>query len=255
MPKPAMTACAWPKPTWRSTMPANTMPKPGRRRRSSATASRSRNAPTLSAGVVGLGMMGSGIALSLDAAGLLGAAFDVQPAVFESHPQLADRARPSTAPRAPHVAVGFLAVPGRSPPHDGLVSPARATQMNRTAALLPYGESESEKFGIAATPAKLSSAKVDEVKNAAKSEAANLQRQGQNVIEDVQGQAGEIEQQLKDKIREKPLTAVASAIGIGRGRSPLITDRSEWHRPAAPIFTNPLAAARRHIVVRPFNPG
>lgn len=69
--------------------------------------------------------------------------------------------------------------------------------------------------GIAATLAKLSSAKVDEVKNAAKSEAAHLQRQGQNVIEDVQDQAGEIEQQLKDKIREKPLTAVASAIGIG----------------------------------------
>ncbi|WP_052726688.1 DUF883 family protein [Devosia epidermidihirudinis] len=69
--------------------------------------------------------------------------------------------------------------------------------------------------GIASTLAKLSSAKVDEVKNVAKSEAANLQRQGQNVIEEVQDQAGELEKQLKDKIREKPLTAVASAIGIG----------------------------------------
>ena len=29
-----------------------------------------------------------------------------------------------------------------------------------------------------------------------------------------------------------------SAIGIGRGRSPLITERSEWHRPAAAIFTS-----------------
>jgi peptide/nickel transport system substrate-binding protein len=25
---------------------------------------------------------------------------------------------------------------------------------------------------------------------------------------------------------------------LGRGRSPLITDRSEWHSPAAPIFTS-----------------
>jgi len=74
---------------------------------------------------------------------------------------------------------------------------------------------QSDLKGIAATLAKLSSAKVDEVKNVAKSEAANLQRQGQHVVEDVQDQVGELEQQLKDKIREKPLTAVASAIGIG----------------------------------------
>ena len=71
--------------------------------------------------------------------------------------------------------------------------------------------------GIAATLAKLSNDKVNEVKDAAKSEARHLQRQGQNVLEDVQDQAGEFEQQLKDKIRERPLTAVASAIGIGYG--------------------------------------
>src|SRR3954454_15568772 len=28
------------------------------------------------------------------------------------------------------------------------------------------------------------------------------------------------------------------AIGNGRGRLPLITERSEWHRPAAPILIN-----------------
>ena len=69
--------------------------------------------------------------------------------------------------------------------------------------------------GIAATLARLSSDKVNEVKDVAKSEARHLQRQGQNVIEDVQDQAGELERQLKDTIREKPLTAVASAVGIG----------------------------------------
>ena len=53
------------------------------------------------------------------------------------------------------------------------------------------------------------------MRDVAKSEARHLQRQGQNVIEDVQDQAGAFEQQLKDTIREKPLTAVASAIGIG----------------------------------------
>lgn len=69
--------------------------------------------------------------------------------------------------------------------------------------------------GIAATLARLSSDKVNEVKDVAKSEARHLQRQGQHVIEDVQDQAGELERQLKDTIREKPLTAVASAVGIG----------------------------------------
>jgi ElaB/YqjD/DUF883 family membrane-anchored ribosome-binding protein len=69
--------------------------------------------------------------------------------------------------------------------------------------------------GIASTLAKLTNSKVNEVRDVATSEARHLQRQGQNVIEDVQDQAGALEQQLKDTIREKPLTAVASAIGIG----------------------------------------
>jgi ElaB/YqjD/DUF883 family membrane-anchored ribosome-binding protein len=68
---------------------------------------------------------------------------------------------------------------------------------------------------IAATLAKLGNDKVSEVRDVAKSEARHLQRQSQNVIDDVQDQAGALEQQLKDTIREKPLTAVASAIGIG----------------------------------------
>jgi ElaB/YqjD/DUF883 family membrane-anchored ribosome-binding protein len=74
---------------------------------------------------------------------------------------------------------------------------------------------QSDLKGIAATLAKLTNSKVAEVREVATSEARHLQRQGQNVIEDVQDQAGAFEQQLKDTIREKPLTAVASAIGIG----------------------------------------
>lgn len=74
---------------------------------------------------------------------------------------------------------------------------------------------QSDLKAIAATLAKLGSNKVSEVRDVAQSEARHLQRQGQNVIDDVQDQAGALEQQLKDTIREKPLTAVASAIGIG----------------------------------------
>jgi len=68
---------------------------------------------------------------------------------------------------------------------------------------------------IASTLAKLSNDKVNEAKAVAKSEAHHLQRQAEHVVEDVQEKASDIEQQLKATIREKPLTAVASAIGIG----------------------------------------
>ncbi|WP_193334876.1 DUF883 family protein [Devosia beringensis] len=68
---------------------------------------------------------------------------------------------------------------------------------------------------IAATLSKLSSEKVSEATDTAKSELRHIQRQGQHVIDDVQDQASVMEKQLKDTIREKPLTAVATAIGIG----------------------------------------
>src|SRR5690348_14073931 len=46
-----------------------------------------------------------------------------------------------------------------------------------------------------------------------------------------------------------PAASCPSNIGVGRGRSPLITERSEWHRPAAAIFTrtSPRAGARSSI--------
>lgn len=69
--------------------------------------------------------------------------------------------------------------------------------------------------GIAATLAKLSGDKISEARDVASGEMRHLRRQGQHVIDDVQDQAGAIEQQLKDTIREKPLTAMAGAVGIG----------------------------------------
>jgi len=68
---------------------------------------------------------------------------------------------------------------------------------------------------IASTLARLSNEKVAEAREVAKSEVKNLQQQSQHVIDDVQEQAGALEEQLKDTIREKPLAAVATAIGVG----------------------------------------
>jgi ElaB/YqjD/DUF883 family membrane-anchored ribosome-binding protein len=68
---------------------------------------------------------------------------------------------------------------------------------------------------VTATLARLSSEKVAEARQSAKSEYRQLVQSGQNVIDDVSDQAGALEKQIKDTIREKPLTAVAGAIGIG----------------------------------------
>jgi ElaB/YqjD/DUF883 family membrane-anchored ribosome-binding protein len=46
-------------------------------------------------------------------------------------------------------------------------------------------------------------------------QVAQLQSDLKNLVEEAQDQAGEYEKQLKDTIREKPLTAVATALGIG----------------------------------------
>ena len=68
---------------------------------------------------------------------------------------------------------------------------------------------------IAATLASLAEDKVQDAQSIAKREARNLARSGQHVVEDVQDEFGQLEKQIKDTIREKPLTAVAGAIALG----------------------------------------
>lgn len=68
---------------------------------------------------------------------------------------------------------------------------------------------------ISNTLRKLTGEKASEVRGMAEAELRHLQRRGQHLIEEAQDQAGEMEKQLKDTIREKPLTAVATALGVG----------------------------------------
>jgi ElaB/YqjD/DUF883 family membrane-anchored ribosome-binding protein len=74
---------------------------------------------------------------------------------------------------------------------------------------------QSDLKGIASTLAKLGADKATEVKAIAGDEVRHLKRQGQYLLDDAQDQVSMAERQLKDAIREKPLTAVASALGIG----------------------------------------
>jgi ElaB/YqjD/DUF883 family membrane-anchored ribosome-binding protein len=68
---------------------------------------------------------------------------------------------------------------------------------------------------IAATLASLAEDKVNDAQKLAKREVKNLARSGQSAVEEVQDEFGQLEKQIKDTIREKPLTAVAGAIALG----------------------------------------
>lgn len=68
---------------------------------------------------------------------------------------------------------------------------------------------------IAQTLAGLAEEKVSEAQSVAKREARNAVRAGQHAVEDVQDEFGQLERQIKDTIRDKPLTAVAGAIALG----------------------------------------
>lgn len=62
---------------------------------------------------------------------------------------------------------------------------------------------------------KLSNEKVGEARAAATKEYHQVVEAGQQVLGGVSDQATALEKQLKSTIREKPLTAVAAAAGIG----------------------------------------
>lgn len=68
---------------------------------------------------------------------------------------------------------------------------------------------------IASTLASLAEAKVNDAQSVAKREVRNVAKAGQHALEDAQDEFGQLEKQIKDTIREKPLTAVAGAIALG----------------------------------------
>ncbi|ODT66957.1 MAG: hypothetical protein ABS75_25600 [Pelagibacterium sp. SCN 63-23] len=74
---------------------------------------------------------------------------------------------------------------------------------------------QSDLKAITETLSKLTGEKVGEARQIASTEFKHLQRQGQKMIGEAQDQVGEVEKQLKDTIREKPLTAVTAALGAG----------------------------------------
>jgi ElaB/YqjD/DUF883 family membrane-anchored ribosome-binding protein len=74
---------------------------------------------------------------------------------------------------------------------------------------------QADMKAIAQTLAGLAEDKVSEAQSVAKREVKNVAKAGQNAIEDAQDEFNQLERQIKDTIREKPLTAVAGAIALG----------------------------------------
>jgi ElaB/YqjD/DUF883 family membrane-anchored ribosome-binding protein len=68
---------------------------------------------------------------------------------------------------------------------------------------------------IANTLQRMGSARATQAQGRARSEVRHLVDAGQQMVEDVSDEFGQVEKQIKDTIREKPLTAVISALGIG----------------------------------------
>ncbi len=68
---------------------------------------------------------------------------------------------------------------------------------------------------ITHTLTRMGEQRVDEVRQGVKSEARHLMKSGQKAVADAEDEFGQLEKQIKDTIREKPLTAVAGAIALG----------------------------------------
>jgi ElaB/YqjD/DUF883 family membrane-anchored ribosome-binding protein len=68
---------------------------------------------------------------------------------------------------------------------------------------------------IAQTLTRMGEGKVDEVRSLAKRRVADVKGKGEELVETAQDEFGAFERQIKDTIREKPLTAVAGALALG----------------------------------------
>jgi ElaB/YqjD/DUF883 family membrane-anchored ribosome-binding protein len=74
---------------------------------------------------------------------------------------------------------------------------------------------QSDLKSIAQTLTRMGEGKVDEVRSMAKSRASEIRGKGEELVESAQDEFNAFERQIKDTIRERPLTAVAGALALG----------------------------------------
>ncbi len=77
------------------------------------------------------------------------------------------------------------------------------------------GQLQDDIKAIAQSLTRMGEDKVGEVRGVAKRRAAELKDRGEEMIGTAQDEFNAFEKQIKDVIREKPLTAVAGALAVG----------------------------------------
>jgi len=74
---------------------------------------------------------------------------------------------------------------------------------------------QDEIKAIGGTLAKLTDEKLRDARSTAQTQYRSAVRSGQNVVDELSEQVNNYESQLAEAIRERPLTAVAGAMGVG----------------------------------------
>lgn len=91
----------------------------------------------------------------------------------------------------------------------------RATRAKADDLEAQIAQLQSDLKSITQTLQRMGESKVGEVQGLAKRRAADLRGKGEEMIESAQDEFNALEKQIKDTIREKPLTAVAGALAVG----------------------------------------
>lgn len=106
--------------------------------------------------------------------------------------------------------------PARRSSANGAARPRRSSARARSDDLeAQVSQLQADLKTITNTLTRMGENKVGEVRTTAKQQAAALKDKGEELIENAQDEFGAIEKQIKDTIREKPLTAVAGAVALG----------------------------------------
>jgi len=117
-------------------------------------------------------------------------------------------ARASTNGAAPRRAAGNGATAARSRRSPRATTPSDDLEAQ-------VAQLQSDIKSITQTLQRLGEDKVGEVRGMARLRAAALKGKGEEMLESAQDEFSAVEKQIKDAIREKPLTAVAGAIALG----------------------------------------
>ncbi|HWV00025.1 MAG TPA: hypothetical protein VN109_02585 [Devosia sp.] len=124
---------------------------------------------------------------------------------------------------AAHAAAGTVTQAARSARSSARRTGSRARSRARSAALEVEADSledqvaqlQTDLKSITSTLQRMGTTATNEIKSGARARAGDLAARGQSALDTAQDEFGAFEKQIKDTIREKPLTAVAGAIALG----------------------------------------